>query len=275
MPRQMNLFLYKIIVFCCFGTLSSTLLAQTKGDYLNASVGYINHHFNDARHSSIFRNAGGVGGILQYEAVRDLEIHRLQLQVALATTHQEFASVSTNTHGTLRYEYCRALTGLQGVYVGGYVDFSALLLERSGLWTDPGAALSYVLSSSLGGLIRYSAPLGESWSVNTAAYLSLLNYVVRPAFGFPYPASFLRDGRFSFNLNGLAGDIVQSGIVQTLDTFVNTTFSAEITRDVGDSGHKVGLLYVGNYLFAGGTKPFFGVQNFAGISFHYNLSGKQ
>lgn len=275
MPRQMNSRLYHIIVFFCIGTLTGTLAAQTASDYLNASVGYTNHYFNDARHSSIFRNAGGVGSIVQYEAIRGLEIHRLQLQVALALTGQELTSVSTNTHGTLRYEYSRALAGLQGVYVGGYVDISVLLLERSGLWTDPGAALSYVMSSSLGGLIRYSAPLGESWSVNTSAHLSLLNYVVRPAFGFPYPASFLRDGRFSFDLNGLAGDIVQSGVVQTLDKFVNTAFSAEITKDVGDSGHKLGLLYVGNYLFAGGTKPFFGVQNFAGVSFHYNLSGKQ
>lgn len=110
------------------------------------------------------------------------------------------------------------------LWVGGFLDsFSLMNLPRSTTGFFTNNSISYTIVGSLGPMIGYEQNMRENdrnrLTLNTNARIGLLNYVVRPAFGHPYPEKYLTEENFSPTRSGMAGPLLKSGKLQTLNRY--------------------------------------------------------
>lgn len=245
-------------------------LRSLKGRRLELGLGYQMQRFKDARHSSIYRNAGGLSFSLAYRTTNDKRQQAVGLYFSNPNTHQDFASFARNFLGGLYFEHLRPVN--KKLWFGGYMDLGALLSFRKGEWSDPAASISYGAWSSVGLAANMQTNLGKAWSINPSVRLPLLAYTIRPFYGNPYPDSFLKEGRFSFNEAGMAKDVLKSGRLQTLNQFVNLQVVMDIRRSFGARNHQIGLQLQSGYLFFDGIKPLASWQNQIALSSQFKLN---
>jgi|GEM_PF-1995527 len=105
-------------------------------------------------------------------------------------------------------------------FVGGYFENSVLITlprSKSGMFNNN--PVSYSMFTSIGPKVSYASTLGQNNKVTItgSAQAALLNYNVRPAYGHPYPEKFLETGVFSPTRRGMAGPLMKSGKIQTID----------------------------------------------------------
>ncbi len=262
----------KNFLFTCLLNLSmcNIIYAQTEREFA-FSTGPVFQRFQDSRHSSIFRNATGVvNGGLSYRYGKK-HYNKIGLNFATGQTNQQFASSERNMYFNLCFEQLRQIKSQHQVQIGGFVDLGGILQFRSGNWFDAGTGMSYGFWSSFGLAARKSFQWGKNWQASIAARTPLLAYVVRPAYGFPYPPSFLKEGRFSFELDNVGTELLKSGEIQTIHQFANLQISPKISKNFGTKQHELGVGYQFNYLFFSGVKPMAGFQHQVSLQFNLKL----
>jgi len=109
-------------------------------------------------------------------------------------------------------------------WIGGFFNTTTFLTfpsSRTGHFSNN--PVSYTMTNSIGPKMSW----GRSWEVNdverfrlmTSAETSLLSYVVRPAYGHPYPERFLQSGTFTPTREGMAGPLLRSGKLMSINKF--------------------------------------------------------
>ncbi len=243
--------------------------APKKGHYIEFGIGYQFQRFKDVRHSSIYRNAGGVSYRLAYRAMNEKRQHVIGINFASTNSNQEFASLISNILGGLYYEHLRKINN--HIWLGGYYDLGAFYGNRGGEWANPEDNPTWGAWSSIGVSASLRKNFGNGWSIDPSIRLPLLAYTVRPAYGFPYPESFLQEGRFSFIEEGMTKEVIKSGKFQTLNNFMNLQLSCGLHKGFGNRRHQIGIQYQTGYLFFNGEKPFADWQNQISIISKFNL----
>lgn len=113
---------------------------------------------------------------------------------------------------------------VNNIWIGGFFNHNTLLTypsSRTGHFGNN--PISYTLANSIGPKISWSNgfDLNNDRKLNITSSLetAVLSYVVRPAFGHPYPDQFLESGDFTPTRKGMAGALVKSGKLMTINKF--------------------------------------------------------
>jgi hypothetical protein len=146
---------------------------------------------------------------------------------------------------TIVYTFQRKVNNF---FLGGFADIGALLAFPRG-WTGDNA-IAYTLWTSLGVSAEYYKAISSK--KESAFFLKLrfplISYVVRPAYGFPYPEKFIRDGTFDFQRQNMGKYILTSGKITSLHKFQNILFDLGYLLHITKKRHQVGLTYTLEYL---------------------------
>lgn len=109
-------------------------------------------------------------------------------------------------------------------WIGGYINHNTLLTypsSNTGHFNN--SPLSYTIANSIGPKISWSKGLNvnnaERFMIDASAETALINYVIRPAYGHPYPSKFLESGTFTPTREGMTGPFLKSGKFMTIDKF--------------------------------------------------------
>jgi hypothetical protein len=240
-----------------------------EGNYLEVGIGYQLQRFKDTRYSSIYRNTEGLSFNLSYRAANENQQHVVGLYYSNPKSNQDFASFAKNILGGIYYEHLRSSS--KNIWLGGYFDLGAFFGSRGGEWSDPDGNFTWGAWSSIGVSANMRQRLGNGWTITPSFRLPLLAYTVRPAYAFPYPESYLTEGRFSFIEEGMAKEVIKSGKFQTLNNFMNLQVSCGIHRSFGARQHQIGIQYQAGYLFFNGVRPMADWQNQFSIASKFNL----
>ncbi len=110
----------------------------------------------------------------------------------------------------IHYNYTRKVT--EELFLGGYLRFYNLFSfpkTNNALFTNN--PITYTIANSIGPAVKYKRYLGRSLFINGHFDLPLLSYVIRPAYGHPYPEKYLDESVFSPTRRGMAGPLLRSG----------------------------------------------------------------
>jgi len=136
-------------------------------------------------------------------------------------------------------------------WIGGYFHSSTLLnfpKNDKGLFGNN--PISYTIAHSLGFAINRTEHLiqhkNHRLEVDMSAKVALLNHVVRPIYGHPYPEHFFQEDVFTPTREGLGSSIFKSGKIKTLDKYQNFKFSLGLNYYFKDH-LNIGLQYQGNF----------------------------
>ncbi len=136
-------------------------------------------------------------------------------------------------------------------WVGAYMQTATILnfpVTRVGSFGNN--PLSYTIAQNLGVSYRknFDLPLIEdtSWQGYVDARSSLLNYVIRPAYGHPYPEHFLDEKHFTPTRRGIGTSIAKSGKIRTVDKYQSIHVVLGIRYFINDN-MAFGLRYKFDY----------------------------
>ena len=124
-------------------------------------------------------------------------------------------------HPEVMYSYQRKW---KGHFIGGYYHSSTLLSfpisQSGGFGNNP---ISYTIANSLGIVFNKTQSLlshgKHSVDLDASAQVALLSYLIRPAYGHPYPEDFLKEDTFNPTQAGLGKSIVKSGKIRSLNKY--------------------------------------------------------
>lgn len=113
---------------------------------------------------------------------------------------------------------------VKDTWVGGFINHNTLLTypsSRTGHFGNN--PISYTIANSIGPKVTWSNgfnfPNDQKINITSSLETALLSYVIRPAFGHPYPERFLESGDFTPTRKGMAGALLKSGKVMTVNKF--------------------------------------------------------
>lgn len=167
-----------------------------------------------------------------------------------------FSSIKSNVY----YSYERKVA--DGVWFGGFFDHSTLLTfpnNPNNFFVNN--TISYTLLQSLGPSISYAKSF-DKLLFTSSAQTSLLSYVVQPIYGHPYPEKFLDESVFNPTQEGLAGPLVRSGKLLSVNKYRSMRISFGLFYHVSPS-INIGLDYTADlfYANANGKSVFFNGQD--------------
>lgn len=188
---------------------------------IGLQIGWRFNRILDKRYASNAKKMGQAIYALRY--AEQHEKKREELVFSYSTTPKNsnpgFLSFKT-TMPQVNYSYQRKVGN---AWVGGFFDsFTLLTFPKSSTGVFGNNSISYTIVGSLGAAIGYEHKLNETEenpiTLHSSAQLSLLNYVIRPAYGHPYPEQYLTEENFSPTRAGMAGPLFKSGKLKTLNT---------------------------------------------------------
>lgn len=133
---------------------------------------------------------------------------------------------------SLSYSYERRIGNN---WIGGAYSTSVLLAfpsSNSNIFNNN--PVSYTMIHSLGPRFSKVNHYGDKWSLEASAQVGLINYVVRPAYGHPYPDQFLETGTFTPTRKGMAGPLVRSGKLLSVNKHQSFNIKFGISYFVND-----------------------------------------
>jgi len=121
----------------------------------------------------------------------------------------------------ITYNYQRQI---KGHWVGAFFQSSTLLnLPKSNLPGYVNNPISYTINQSLGLSYSKSSQLHKTdnhvVNFDTEAKMALINYLIRPAYGHPYPDKFLQEKTFNPTKEGMGSAIAKSGKIKTVNKY--------------------------------------------------------
>ena len=172
------------------------------------------------------------------------------------TSLVRFNSIKSNVY----YSYERKIN--DGVWVGGFFDHSTLLtfpINNNNIFVNN--TISYTLLQSIGPSVTYAQSFNKLL-LTSSAQTSLLSYAVQPIYGHPYPEKFLDERVFNPTQEGLAGPLVRSGKLLTLNKYRSMRVSFGLSYFLSPA-ISIGLDYTADlfYANANGKSIFFNGQD--------------
>ncbi len=110
------------------------------------------------------------------------------------------------------------------VWIGGVFNSATMLSFPSSTTNHfENVPINYTISNTLGIKVSYENDValsnGDALSLGASAEASLLGYVIRPAYGHPYPDQFLESGTFSPTRSKMTGPLLRSGKIRSLGSY--------------------------------------------------------
>ena len=124
-------------------------------------------------------------------------------------------------HPEVVYSYQRKVAN---TWIGGYYHSSTLLNfpknDKKLFGNNP---ISYTIANGLGIAINHAESLLENdnrrLDIYGGAKMALLNYVIRPSYGHPYPEDYLQEDVFKPTRAGMGKSVAKSGKFRTVDKY--------------------------------------------------------
>jgi len=177
-----------------------------------------------------------VFGLITIRSNEDFR-HEFNFKYSLKVKEASTDLLNYNFHRPEFYYSLQKNSG--GVWIGGHINFNTLLTFPTGssrlFGNNP---ISYTIASGLGPSISYNsdALFGQDrLSFQSNVNVSLLNYVIRPEQGHPYPDEFLEPGVFTPTREGMAGPLLRSGTVKTIDKYQSIRINLGVFYAVSSS----------------------------------------
>jgi hypothetical protein len=150
-------------------------------------------------------------------------------------------------HPTINYSYERKLRN--NYWFGGSFDSNVLL-------TFPNTDTGFFVNNPISYTMAYSLSPKISWNhqtsvkskdvfLNSSAEVALLTYLIRPAFGHPYPEKFLEEGTFSPTRSNIALPLLRSGKIKSVHNFQSIKIKLGVQLFLTDSV-GIGVHFQGN-----------------------------
>ena len=183
-------------------------------------IGLSYNSINDARLSAISQKSWSPIYGMSYRKTSDNSINQINF---------DFTQTKSNGNDLLRvnsiipnvnYSYMRR--SHHGLWIGGFIDHTTVLnfpKTRTALFNNN--PISYMLSASAGPVISYERDniFNEKVRFRGSTEIPVLAYVIQPEYGHPYPEKYLEEGTFSPTREGLAGPLLKSGNVVSINKY--------------------------------------------------------
>ena len=213
--------IYILISTLCLIHYSPQVIAQEVNPVsseIRLSVGISDISILDRRSSASVKSyKAPVFGITAIRTSEEFR-HQFFFEYSLKLRDDNEGLVNYNFH---RPEFSYSLQKKSGnVWFGGHINMNTLLsfpTNSTGLFGN--SPINYTIAAGLGPSLSYNSSglFGEDkLSIQSDVHVSLLNYVIRPEFGHPYPAEFLEPGIFTPTRAGMAGPLLRSGTLKTI-----------------------------------------------------------
>lgn len=134
---------------------------------------------------------------------------------------------------TMRYSLQKRSNDL---WIGGVVSTATLLnFPRSRTGHFNNSPISYTFANSMGPKVSYNlSPDDSRFSIEADLEAALLGYVVRPAYGHPYPTKFLESGTFTPTRAGMTSSLIRGGKLMTIGKFNSINLVLGFSYMIGD-----------------------------------------
>lgn len=217
------------MIVCLVSSIILTGQENSQTNEFTLRVGLSRTAIKDARISAVTQKAWSPKYGMSYRKANAKRISQIDFDFTYANSQNGTLLSLTSIIPKVNYSYSRKMDN--GLWLGGFIDHTTLLnlpKTRTSLYNNN--TISYLLTASIGPSISYdqSALFGvDKLSLRTDAQAPLLSYVIQPEFGHPYPSKYLEQDTFSPTRDGLAGPLLKSGRVVTLNKFrsMNISFS--------------------------------------------------
>lgn len=208
-----------------------TLIGQENSirNEITIKVGFSRTAIKDARISALTQKTWSPKYGMSYRKANAKRISQLDFEFTNVNSKNGTLLNLSSIIPKVNYSYKRKVDN--GLWVGGFIDHITLLnfpKTRTSLFNNN--TISYLMTASIGPSISYdkSDLFGvDKLNFRTDAQAPLLSYVIQPEFGHPYPRKYLEQDTFSPTRDGLAGPLLKSGRLVTINKFrsLNISFS--------------------------------------------------
>jgi len=147
----------------------------------------------------------------------------------------------------ITYSYERKFNQM---WIGGFFNSSTILhFPRTNTRHFENNPISYTISKSIGPKISLNRNIDHDhrWSFDGEAQISLLSYVVRPAYGHPYPEKYLQSGTFHPTRRNMTTPLMKSGKIHSIDKLQSFKIVLQISYLISDHT-KISVNYRVDYL---------------------------
>jgi len=202
--------------------LPFTLLSQSEIDFYNSNslkigIGFSRSAIKDLRLSNSTFNRIAPKYTIGYIQANENRISSIDFSFSSFLAGQNTLLALKNLNIGIDYSYQRKVN--KNIWIGGFLDHRTLLnFPKSKTWLYNNNPISYTLSQSIGPKITYGKQMGKLSGL-AEFQTALLSYLVQPIYGHPYPDKFLDEEVFNPNLSGLAGPLLKSGKVVSLNKY--------------------------------------------------------
>lgn len=241
MIKQKSLFTLLILVSSVLLYAQENPLKQNRF-FLEYGVQFQNSV--DSRFSARTRNYLGFHTAVAVEFLRTDKIHRLEVRFSKNFNYREHIIFFEQLLPELRYTFLKPWK-TSNLLVGGYADIGSYLAFPVGSWRGNNN-ISYTMWNSYGLSTQHqhTFSLGKlQLQHRTRFSIPLLAYVVHPSYGLPYPESYLEDGVFDFQRNGMATQILTSGKIYTLNRFQHIEVRTGVALPFRNNTSAIGIDY--------------------------------
>lgn len=178
----------------------------------------------------------GVYGQLGYEWNNKIKFQniRLNFQTSGLNNSTSYRSDTRAYGGKISYSYLRRIGSAKqlGFRLGGIVDIWGNARVKQQRKNNP---VSYDAGASLTLATHFSKHVSVSKSILQLDYslaVPVLTYLIRPAYGVPYPKNYLEDGVYNPKDEGIAGPFLKSGSLVTFNDFFRVQSNVTITYPI-------------------------------------------
>ena len=230
--------------------------SASKMKTITLGLGKSFHQIKDERLSMRTHSKDGIKFLLGFRS----ESERTRQDVAIAAylnfkaTRESFFDLNF-----IRPQFQYALEKKVGNHwIGGQFSHETFLLvpkTRTGHFSNN--PISYTMINSLSPRITFdygNVLLGRSFDLETSFSAPLLSYVVRPAYGHPYPEGFLKEGVFTPTREGMGARLITSGQLLSLDKYIGLQLVTRFTYYLNDS-FQMGVQVNFEYSNVDGLQP--------------------
>jgi len=194
-------------------TLHAGLHAQTdmpsKSAYIGVNVGWALSQTQDKRLSNQYKHFSNP--VYQLSFGNRTATRRYDTVLSFQYDNTSTTSRSMGVRQIQPEVFSRLQWYNSGFWIGPTFESSTLLLSPKGKGFS-NSPISYTISNGLGIAVNRQWTSDDAkLSFDTGIESSLVSYIIRPAFGHPYPEGFLEDGTFHPTRAGMGRTIARSG----------------------------------------------------------------
>jgi hypothetical protein len=183
-------------------------------------IGLSHTHIQDHRMSAVAQHAWSPKYEVGYRQTSEKRISQIRMQFTSINSNSGSLLSLRSIKPAIYYSYERQVQ--TGIWVGGFIDHSTLLnfpSTRTALYNNN--PIAYHIGQSIGPRLTYSSPIsapkGGDIGYSVSGQAALLSYMIQPAYGHPYPERYLQAYTFSPTRAGMAGPLLRSGKVRTIN----------------------------------------------------------